>query len=50
MRIIRAIAAGERNPDVLATYRDVRCHSSTRDDPRRRLEILVYDEAAPDQP
>ena len=21
--------AGERNPDVLATYRDVRCHSST---------------------
>ena len=29
MRIIRAIVAGERNPDVLATYRDVRCHSST---------------------
>lgn len=28
-RIIRAIVAGERNPDVLATYRDVRCHSST---------------------
>lgn len=28
MRIIRAIIAGERNPDVLATYRDVRCHSS----------------------
>ena len=28
MRIIRAIVAGERNPDVLATYRDVRCHSS----------------------
>jgi transposase len=27
--IIRAIVAGERNPDVLATYRDVRCHSST---------------------
>jgi len=27
MRIIRAIVAGERNPDVLATYRDVRCHS-----------------------
>jgi transposase len=24
----RAIVAGERNPDVLATYRDVRCHSS----------------------
>jgi transposase len=29
MRIIRAIVAGERNPDVLALYRDVRCHSST---------------------
>ncbi len=29
MRIIRAVVAGERNPDVLATYRDVRCHSST---------------------
>jgi len=28
MRIIRAVVAGERNPDVLATYRDVRCHSS----------------------
>jgi transposase len=28
MRIIRAIVAGERNPDVLAIYRDVRCHSS----------------------
>jgi hypothetical protein len=28
MRIIRAIVAGERNPDVLATYQDVRCHSS----------------------
>src|SRR5258708_17951186 len=28
MRIIRAIVAGERSPDVLATYRDVRCHSS----------------------
>lgn len=28
MRIIRAIVAGERNPDVLVTYRDVRCHSS----------------------
>src|SRR5438270_538442 len=27
MRIIRAIVAGERNPDVLAAYRDVRCHS-----------------------
>jgi transposase len=29
MRIIRAIVSGERNPDVLATFRDVRCHSST---------------------
>ena len=28
MRIIRAIVAGERNPDVLASYRDIRCHSS----------------------
>lgn len=27
MRIIRAIVAGERNPDVLASYRDNRCHS-----------------------
>lgn len=29
MRIIRAIVAGERNPDVLASFRDVRCRSST---------------------
>ena len=29
MRIIRAIVAGERDPCVLAAYRDVRCHSST---------------------
>lgn len=28
MRIIRAIISGERNPDVLASMRDVRCHSS----------------------
>lgn len=28
MNIIRAIVAGERNPDVLAAFRDVRCHSS----------------------
>lgn len=28
MRIIRALVAGERDPDVLAAYRDVRCHSS----------------------
>lgn len=28
MRIIRAIVAGERDPDVLADYRDVRCKSS----------------------
>lgn len=28
MKIIRAIVAGERNPDVLADYRDVRCKSS----------------------
>lgn len=29
MRIIRAIVSGERSPDVLAAYRDTRCHSST---------------------
>lgn len=29
MRIIRAIVAGERNPEVLAAFRDVRCKSST---------------------
>ena len=29
MRIIRAIVAGKRDPDVLADYRDARCHSST---------------------
>lgn len=28
MRIIRALVAGERDPEVLATYRDVRWHSS----------------------
>jgi transposase len=28
MRIIRAIVAGERDPNVLASYRDVRCHAS----------------------
>jgi transposase len=28
MRIIRAILAGERNPEVLARLRDYRCHSS----------------------
>jgi len=28
MRIIRAIVAGERDPDTLASYRDIRCHSS----------------------
>lgn len=28
MRIIRAIAAGERNPSTLAAMRDVRCHAS----------------------
>lgn len=28
MRIIRAIVEGERDPDVLASLRDVRCHSS----------------------
>ncbi|MGA9658205.1 MAG: IS110 family transposase [Asticcacaulis sp.] len=28
MNIIRAIVAGERDPDILAAFRDVRCHSS----------------------
>lgn len=28
MRIIRAIVAGERDPAVLAAFRDIRCHSS----------------------
>lgn len=28
MRIIRAIVAGERDREVLAAYRDIRCHSS----------------------
>jgi transposase len=27
MRIIRAIAAGERDPEVLASYRDPRSHA-----------------------
>ena len=29
MRIIRAIVSGERDPDILASMRDVRCHSSS---------------------
>jgi hypothetical protein len=29
MRIIRAIVSGERDPDVLASMRDDRCHSSS---------------------
>jgi hypothetical protein len=28
MQIIRAIVAGERDPNVLASYRDMRCHAS----------------------
>ncbi|SNT23252.1 hypothetical protein SAMN04488078_10757 [Antarctobacter heliothermus] len=28
MRVIRAIASGERDPDVLASFCNVRCHSS----------------------
>src|SRR6195952_565972 len=28
LRIIRAIVAGERDPAILASYRDVRCHAS----------------------
>jgi hypothetical protein len=34
MRIIRAIVAGERDPDVLALYRDVRCHHQRRQSAR----------------
>jgi transposase len=33
MRIIRAIVAGERDPDTLASYRDIRCHC------RRKLSV-----------
>lgn len=29
MRIIQAIVSGERDPEVLASHRDVRCHAST---------------------
>lgn len=29
MRIMRALVAGERDPDILASSRDVRCHAST---------------------
>lgn len=29
MKIIRGIVSGERDPDILASMRDVRCHSST---------------------
>jgi transposase len=32
MRIIRAIVAGERDPNMLASYRDVRCHASVETD------------------
>ena len=58
MRIIRAIVAGERNPDVLATYRDVRCHSSAETirstgghhrrpaGPRRPVRSIVNDDGA----
>ncbi len=28
MRIMRAIVAGECDPDVLASMRDIRCHAS----------------------
>lgn len=30
MKIIRAIVSGERDPDVLASSRDVRCHSLSK--------------------
>ena len=35
MKIIRAIVAGERDLDVLAAYRDVRCKASTADNQSR---------------
>ena len=28
MRILRAFVAGERDPDIVASYRDRRCHAS----------------------
>ena len=35
MRIIRAVVAGERDPEVLAAFRDIRCHDSQfGDDPQ----------------
>lgn len=30
LRIVRAIVAGERDPDVLAALRDIRCHESVQ--------------------
>lgn len=59
MRIIRAIVAGERDLDVLASYRDVRCHASVETIKaacnwialfsvrRRRLPILLKGPSAP---
>ena len=40
MRIIRAMVSGERDPDVLAAYRDVRSHSSTE---TIRAALVGYD-------
>ena len=41
MRIIRAVVAGERDPAVLATHRDRRCHASEAGSPPRWLETGV---------
>src|SRR5207249_7667176 len=38
MRIIRAIVAGERDPDTLASYRDIRCHSSRSEEHTSELQ------------
>ncbi len=38
MRTIRTNVAGERSPDVLASYRDVRCHASIQ---TNRAELVA---------
>lgn len=41
MKIIRAIVSGERDPDALASLRDVRCHSSV--EPIRIINVDFLD-------
>ena len=66
MRIIRAIVAGERDPHVLASLRDVRCHPSvetisaalvgndgaehTSSHPHQMLRVFLRKAAAPKPP